>query len=374
MNSKKALAFSAGMFVAGSLIFAFEYWCSYQIKRGQFYSTETVPALSVEELKKRFSEGIYPDPPPVIKRKIMIPPPQDLRHLSEQVYVPIPDTDRTFHSFRHIYKKKSGEVLWDIPFYFDKYKRRIVPADENKKSTHFVAMFGDSNIIGYGLKGEETLPNYVSLSLSQAKIYNYSGIGFYPYQILSRSERIDRTEEIPEKDGIAVYFYMSYHLRRNIAGMNEMKGRVVDVDENGDFVVKGTFEAEMPVWYSLKTFLSRSSIFQYFRLDLAPAEKDYRVQTAMIKKMMKNLKSNGINKFFVIIHPFQENLVETQTLMGHLHEAKIPFIYFGHWNMPEITDGPIHLVIDAHYSGLANEVLSRGVTQVLAKELKEAKP
>lgn len=366
MNSRKAIAFSAGLLVAGGIILTAEFWCEHQIKQGKVFVPKFVPPETVEELKSKYPDGIYPDPPPVIPRSAPLPLVQDLRDQTEQTYVPLSE-----NSYRHIYKMKSGEVLWDIPFYLDKYKRRIVPADEKKKSSKFLAMFGDSNIVGYGLPAEKTLPNYLSQLFPGIKFYNYSGIGLYPYEILAKTTTINRTEEIPEKDGLAFYFYMSYHLRRNMGGLQELmqpwntERHMVDLDDNGEFIEKKAFRKEMPFSFHVRAWLHRTAIFRYLELDVTPGDKDYRIQTALIKKMRKNLVSNGIEKFYVVIHPFQENLHETQTLLSYLHEEKIPFIYFGHWNMAEITPGPIHLEIDAHYSGEANQVLAMGLGKVI---------
>lgn len=358
MNSRKAIAFSAGLFVAAGIVVSAEFWCAHQMKQGKLYWPPYVAPLAVEALKKKFPHGIFPEAPPSIEKKLSSPLAEDVRLFSEQVYVPIEDTKSTFHSFRHIYRKKSGEVFWDIPFYFDRYKRRIVPADQNKKSSKFLAMFGDSNIVGYGLPQDKTLANFLSQTFPELKIYNYSGIGFYPYQILSLTKKIDRTEEIPEKEGAAFYFYMSYHLRRNMVNIRDPQHPFLELDEKGELVEKKNENVFLSLLY-------RSSVFQYYRLSPRPSERDYQIQTSLIQQMRKNLESNGIQKFYVVIHPFQENLEETQVLMSYLHEAKIPFIYFGHWNMKDLTEGPADLVVDAHYSGEANQVLAKGLEKVI---------
>jgi hypothetical protein len=294
-----------------------------------------------------------------------------------QENIPIPDTKTTFKSYRHILRRKDGTVLWDIPFYMDRYSRRVVPADEKKNNADsFLAIFGDSNIVGYGIKGEDTIANQFSLFLPHTKVYNYSGVGYYPYQILQLSEKIERLVEVPENDGVALYFYMSYHLRRNMGGVYELANpwnsnrHAVDIDGNGDFIIKGQFRHEMPFRFWVLNHLKQTAIFQYLGIDIKPFERDYLIQTALIKKMMKNLDANGMKKFYVVIHPIQEKLNETQTLMSYLHKEKIPFIYMAHWNMVEITEGPIHLKIDAHFSGNANKVLAKGIKEVLQKEQK----
>lgn len=89
--------------------------------------------------------------------------------------------------------------------------------------------------------------------------------------------------------------------------------------------------------------------------------------------MKKNLESYGIKKFYVVIHPIQPQLKETQVLLSYLHKEKIPFIYFPHWRLRNLVEGPVHLVHDGHFSANANKVLAGGLLSVLKKELSVVK-
>ncbi len=370
------VAFSSGVGFCTLLVVGVELWFGFQVRRNKFIDLKDRKIMSALELKNKFPNGIYPDPPipvPIEKRDYHN---YDLSIPKLSRNIPLPDTLTTLHSYRNIMTDMAGTILWDIPFYFDRYRRRRVPGDLKKNTTsHYIALFGDSNILGYGLREEETVAEFLSRKFPRARVYNYSDAGIYPSQILEYTEGIDRVHEIPEKDGVALYFYFSYHIRRNMGGIEELSNplssdqHVVGLDQNGEFIKQGKFKDETSLRFLLTRILRTTNTFRYLRWDLLPTERDYLIQTALIRKMRKNLKESGFENFYVVIHPWPDDLDETQILLKYLHEEKIPFIYFGHWPLKDLTEGPYHLKIDGHMSANANKVLATGLSHVLANKL-----
>lgn len=378
---KALIAFMIGLIFTVGGVFLFEKWCEKQVNENRFHGIEHMKVLTVDELKAKFKNGVFPDPPEQVsvEKRYFTP-----FNFSQQV---IHDThhfmNKDFHrdSHRHTMKTPDGKILAENDYFFDKYHRRPTPANQNKtKASHFITMFGDSNILGYGLPEDQTIANFMSMKLPQTKVYNYSGSGIYPYEIVSMTEKIDRTVEIPEKEGVALYFYMAYHMKRNMGSIQEIgqpwsqHRRAVDIDENGEFKVLGTFQEERPVWFWLTPHFRKSSIFRYMSWDLKPSDRDFRILTAMVKRMKKNLENAGIKKFYVVIHPVQHTKVTTQEWLAYLDKEKIPFIYLAHWEMEHLTEGPVTLVYDGHYSANANKVLADGLLRVLSPELRKVTP
>jgi hypothetical protein len=327
-----------------------------------------------------YPNGIFPDPPPEVPEEKRYYTPFNFSNVMMHDFSHI--HDKKFHpdSHRHIIKKQNGDIFWDITYRFDKYHRRPTPENEKKKNaSEFLALFGDSNVMGYGLPEEKTLSNSLSKMLPGVKVYNYSGSGVYPYQILNWTHKVDRKVEIPEKEGVALYFYMAYHITRNMGSIQELgqpysgHHRVVDMDDSGRFIVGGTFKEERPFWFWITPYLSKLFIFKYMNWDLKPRDHDFKVQTALIKTMRDNLKAQGIKKFYVVIHPIQQTLTATQTLLSYLHKENIPFIYFSHWRMEFLTEGPVTHVFDGHFSENANKVLSDGIYRTIKHEFTTAK-
>lgn len=373
---KALLAFILGLGVTIGGIFSLEFWCAHKIKELKPGKIDFAKFNSVEELKKLYPEGIFPDPPASL--------PPERRYKGSQYNVIRPKHEIQFHknpdlhpeSHRHLIKSPDGKVLANVLMSFDKYKRRITPSSDKKKTTQFVAFFGDSNINGFGLSPENTLAQHLSEKMPQTKVYDYSGIALYPYEILKRTENIDRKEEIREAEGVALYFHFFYHIFRNMGGIHELGNqgnsrikRRVDINENGDVVIGKTFKEERPVSYYFAPYLTKSAIVRYFKLDFIPKDRDYEIHTAIIKQMRRNLAARGINKFFVVIHPMNYSTELTQRLLPFLSKEKIPFIYLVHWKLKELTEGPITLVYDHHISGEANKVIAGGLHQVLSQIL-----
>lgn len=378
VNLKPIIAFSIGLIFSVAGIIVLEVWCQSQLKiknPGPSGATHFIP---VQDLKTMYPGGFYPDPPPEI--------PDNKRYHGPFFYNTITKhehqyfSDLRFHkdSHRYLMKSEDGKILSDVNFYFDKYRRRITPGDASKKTAKYsLALLGDSNIVGYGVKEDETLAHYLSLRLPATKVYNYASPGMYPYEMMIQTEKLTK-EELPEENGTVLYFFFSYHMLRNMGAIRELaqpysyNRRVVDLNEQGDVVIKGTFKEEEPFWCWIAPYLRKSAIFRYFQLDLKPKEKDFKIETAIIRNMQKNVEARGL-KFFVIIHPHQHAIEDTQTLVSYLHKEKIPFIYFGHWRMDRYMEGPATLVFDMHVSKYVNEKFADGLSQVLRNDLSVVK-
>lgn len=372
------MAFSLGLIVSAGGLFALELWCKSQLKKLNSSREHAKEFISVDELKKLYPSGVYPSLPAEVPEARRYSGGYFHGTLTKHEHVLL--NDPRFHqdSHRYIMRDGNGKILSDVNFFYDQFKRRITPRDAEKKNAdHLLALFGDSNIVGYGLKEDETISHYLSLNLPRTKVYNYGVPAIYPYEILQRTESL-KSDELPEKNGVALYFFFSYHMLRNTGAIRELaqpyshKKRVVEVGPQGEVVLKGTFQEERPFWCWIAPYLWNSAIFRYFRLDFKPQEKDFRVQIAIVKAMKKNLEAKGL-KFFVIIHPHQHALDDTQTFVSYLDKEKIPFIYFGHWKMDKYIEGPATLVYDMHVSKYVNERFADGLSRVLRNDLSMVK-
>jgi hypothetical protein len=121
----------------------------------------------------------------------------------------------------------------------------------------------------------------------------------------------------------------------------------------------------MPIWYNLSKLLFKSYTLKYLKWDLVPDERDFKVQLAFVKKLKRTLEEKDLKNFYVVIHPQMYRPENTDSFIALLEKEKIPYIHLGHWKMEELTEGPVHLKLDAHYSPNANKVLAQGLAQVL---------
>ncbi|MDR4497566.1 MAG: hypothetical protein MRK02_06535 [Candidatus Scalindua sp.] len=113
-------------------------------------------------------------------------------------------------------KLLDGKMIFkDVRYTFDQKGRRVSLADKGTPSKHAL-FFGGSFTFGSGVPDSQTLPSYFQqLSDHKYKAYNYGACGFGPGEMFIQLGRDNFFEDINLPTGIAVYSFISDHLRRS---------------------------------------------------------------------------------------------------------------------------------------------------------------
>ncbi len=129
----------------------------------------------------------------------------------------LPDTELgirgPFNESIEMTKTHEQKLIYKVKYEFDEYGRRKTPSfhPESKK---FAIFFGGSNTFGEGLPVEKTLPYLFSKKNPLFRSYNYAFPGWGPNNNLRQLQTSSINSQVLEKEGLVVYQYFDYHLRR----------------------------------------------------------------------------------------------------------------------------------------------------------------
>lgn len=225
-------------------------------------------------------------------------------HLARYVG-PAPYSDSIYHRVKTI----DNEVVYDVHCSIDRYHRRVVPEHDTTR-THYALFFGCSVAFGDGLDDDRTFPFYFQHHAPGYNSYIYAYSGWGPHQMLGRLLHHDLSQEIPEREGLAVYVFIWSHLRRAIGDMYTYcnwgyQDPQYTLDD-GRAVRHGNFTDDRPVRSWLYRQLYGSNALRYFGLN-APlwlAEDDLELSAELIARSRDLYRTQFHNdRFIVLIWP-----------------------------------------------------------------------
>ncbi len=283
-------------------------------------------------------------------------------------FLKIPVTSYRETRFARFNDKKKSEPFMDNYYTIDSSYRRVTPGEEKKKADSYVMLLGDSFGYGVGLNDDQTIAYYLGKLLPKQKVYNYSVPSVYPGELLERVNLI-RRKELPEKKGIAVYFFSDYHILRSMGSISQVGSWGQEkpyyyTGKNGEIRANGSFSQERPIWTLLMTILQKSNTLNYFRYDFIPEEKDWQFQALILRHIREVVRKVGAEKFYVVLSP---KSYRAPRLIPYLEQAGIPYINLSYWNLRDYVKGEIYQFNDAHYTTAAQKVWA----EVIAPALRE---
>lgn len=199
------------------------------------------------------------------------------------------------------------KIIFKVNYATDSFGRRITHK-LTRHDQHLIFM-GSSDIFGWGLDAENTLSYYVQNRVKKFSVYNYSIPGGSASNFLKKFEDHTIAQEIEEKSGILLYFYIDGHVDRffgKISGFNENFPNFTL--ENGTWINRGTFAESEPVFSYIKKIITTSLIYETFEmenLNFASPERFLTYCEAIVemKKRYLNIFKNG--RFVLAFHPME---------------------------------------------------------------------
>ncbi|MCP4642661.1 MAG: SGNH/GDSL hydrolase family protein [bacterium] len=241
-------------------------------------------------------------------------------------YRPRPNTEVTVR--RTCY----DEVIYEARYTFDEHSRRVTPAAAGREGKDFVAFFGDSFTVGFGVNDDETLPNQVALRASDRNVVNFGFDGYGPQQALVQMTDPSLEERLPQGKGIGIYVLLPRHVRRAVGSMHLLTthGRHFPLfvpDGEGGLVRKGSFHSEKYRLVRFYDYLAREQMIQYFHVDFPVRMKAVHIAHAvkMIEETRDAFEARyGDGTFHVLLYPDCKELeVAPSALVKALAESNL---------------------------------------------------
>ena len=205
--------------------------------------------------------------------------------------------------------KATGRMVYDVEFTHDEYGRRVTPVKNPDGRDTFFALIGCSFGYGAGVKQDQTLTAAIGELTEKTMPYNYSFLGWGPYDFLAVLEHLSASQ-IKEKNGIMIYLYIDGHIERMLGSMSALRwkkgGVYYERTPDGKFVRNGTFETGR--WFITKFYrlLGKSVLLERFDIDFPPpyTPDHFRLFAEVIAAMRDEfLKKYPQGKFYVAIYP-----------------------------------------------------------------------
>ena len=283
-------------------------------------------------------------------------------------YVMAPST-----SARHR-RTVNDRQVYDVLYRTNAWGRRETPTSDQPKHG-FLLFFGDSNTFGEGLSQTETLPYYAGEVAKAYRPYNYGVSGYGPSNLLALARRGGLRQEVAEREGYAIFFFIPAHVGR-VIGSSQMStgwGRHFPhfvKNARGDLVSDGDFVHGRPFTTLAYFAWTKSNLADYFGVDLPLwyTGSDYQL-TAKVFKESGRLLAEQLNlRGFVVVLGQVYN--EPQRHMIHELQyalARERVSYLDYTGLFDTRDPQYRLSqSDYHNSALANRIIATRLVADLA--------
>lgn len=266
-----------------------------------------------------------------------------------------------------------GVVAYDVFYGIDSSNRRITENSKRGGRAKPLVFFGCSYTFGLGLEDRDTLPSAVARKLKDYRVYNYSYLGWGPNNILRLVSRPGFSQEVKGQNGVAIYAFTDSQMTRIVGnlGLTRMIPNwreflpLYFLDENGKLQSQGMLAQGRPWETEVHRILARSSILNYFKIDLPTAyrERNFQLFTAILKDIKRVLvKEMGFQDFYVLFYP-EQGLAGR--LIDELDQAGIKSINYSEVIWPAYAQ-PSHLPHEeVHPTAAAQEFLAEQILRDL---------
>jgi hypothetical protein len=278
----------------------------------------------------------------------------------------VPDPDLGYKnkpSVQANFKKKIGnKLIYKTVYNTDEYSRRITPVKNIEKRNKFIIFFGGSYTFGEGLNNNQTLPYYFGQLNPTFMPYNYGCGGWGTQQMLVKLQSNSIMNEIKEKEGLAVYVFIDYHITRVIGAAHTLSWTSsfprYEIDANGNLIRSGTLS-------SLKASSSTSDFKINFYKNIKA--KHIKLTAKIIEEAKNTFQKKFENKdFYVLFYPGSRL---SNKLIPYLNKAGVKYFYFP--NLKKEIHGNKYIILgDKHPNQNAHELVAKKLTEKLTAHQK----
>ncbi len=251
-------------------------------------------------------------------------------------------------------------IIFEANYSLDEYGRRKT---EDKPGKPHLILFGGSFTFGYGLSDDKTLSYFLS-ELTDYSIYNYGIEGYGPNQMLAQLQQEGFEEEVPEKEGIAIYVFIDHHIRRAIGDMEVINQDVpyYYLDKENKIQRKRSFGTGRPIISSVYRILSESSFFKLFGINLPPKSSKHIYLTSRIIEEASHVYNSKFNgTFYFMAHPESTDSEDTKQLIEMLRESDVSVL-----DVKVVFFENKHSILgDGHPTALLNYELAQAIANDL---------
>ena len=245
-------------------------------------------------------------------------------------------------------------------------------AGDGKK---FALFFGCSFVYGEGVQDQETLPARFAEE-SGLRAYNYGYGGWGPQHMLARLTETRIEDEVGEREGIAVYQFLGFHVARAAGTMRVLWpafARSPYYTLDGDKLVRaGSFVSGRPWRTRLYRWLRKSNILARLDVDLPRVgAPELALTVRMIDASAAAFRTRFPGgRFVVLLYPqcaFEENrnCRLAKELMPLLDAAHLEYVDLSRLPLHELTSGRETIARDGHPSPEAYRVVARELARAL---------
>jgi predicted small secreted protein len=199
-----------------------------------------------------------------------------------------------------------NDTIYNVKYTTNSYSKRYTPTIDGPVSK-YALFFGGSFTFGEGVNDTETLPYFFQKSANNYKSYNFGYSGYGTQQMLANLTENNIKPQIEESEGLAVYVFISDHIRRNIGAMSFYSSWGYNhpyyYDNGKKLVHQKTFKTGRSQYINICfNFLSRSSILKFFNIDIYPPFINKNKLTArMINESFTAYKNQFKNDNFTVL-------------------------------------------------------------------------
>lgn len=243
-----------------------------------------------------------------------IPPP-----IIETASVPYLDsTTRTYGwqllpSVQSQVKKAQGEkVIYEVTYKTDSWRRRVVFPEPDLTRKKFLIYLGCSNTFGQGLVDEETLDFQLSSRFPEYQSYNYGVPGWGLGHVLALAENEKFSEQIPQKTGLVIYSFPTYHVDRFFGGLQTIDwagGLPYYRWESDHLVRRGFIHEERWLYARAARWWNQSFLRSQFHLagPFARTRDELEIACKAVSEVKRRVTSQFEQaEFLLVLHPHSD--------------------------------------------------------------------
>lgn len=118
----------------------------------------------------------------------------------------------------------NGKTIYDVSFgLIGDNMRPTVGADYQNPRKKFIAVFGGSNAMGEGVENHLTIASRLQDACSDCNLYSFAWGAFGTNMMMSQIDSLFVRDSIQEEEGLAIYFFASFHAYRSGGGIQAIR-------------------------------------------------------------------------------------------------------------------------------------------------------
>jgi hypothetical protein len=262
-------------------------------------------------------------------------------------------------------------LIYEQNYKIDLLSRRETPTDTIAKDK-FIAVAGCSFAFGYGVKEDETLSSFLQQQMPGYEGYNYGVSGYGTQHLLVQTREKITPEEVKQKQGILVYFFIDNHLNRLVGSRRIIKlwGENFPyffLDDEKKLQQNKTFKTGRK-WKTLfYKILTNSAIVDILDLEIpfSISDDDFKLAATVIKESKKEFEKNFPgSKFVVLFCPSSKCSGELAALLA---KRNIDFVDYSQLFDINSKEYRSHYS-DPHPNGSAYKEIAKKLSEYIAQQ------